>query len=403
MQMNDEVEMPSEAEQAISSRSEFRAALVYCLKVFVAARVGLFVVGLVGVALLPVNQHSGLPGWQLIEDPGWNNLFTAWERWDALWFLQIATRGYAAGDFSAAFFPLYPLLIRWVSPLLGGHPFAASLLISNAAYLGALTVAYELTRGEYGHGFARKTVLYMAVFPTAYFFVAPYSESLFTLLAAGSLLAARRRRWEIAGVLGALAAATRSIGIVLILPLAVEAFLQFRERRERFAGLAIALWWSAFVSVGTLSYLYYWYRVGGDWLTPLNDQNGWLREFSWPWQSLDAGTGVAFDFIGVYSGGYHQLDWLFVVFGIAAVTWAVLKTRLSFGLYALVCFVIPLFFVFGGRPFMSVPRFLLPIVPMYWAMAALTERFKVHDAVVAVSAAGLGFMTLLFVNWYWVF
>lgn len=389
-------------ELSSADRADLKAGFFYCLKVFLVVRGGLFLLGLVGVALLPANAHSGLPGWQLIEGPGWSNLFTAWERWDALWFLQIATRGYAEGDFSAAFFPLYPLLIRAVSPLLGGHPFAAAMLISNAAFLGALTVFYELTRGEFGHEMARRSVLYMAVFPTAYFLGAPYTESLFLLLALGAFLAARRGRWEIAGACGALAAATRSIGIVLILPLAVEAFLQWRKNR-RGPAFAIALFWSAFVAVGTLTYLFFWERANGDWLTPLNDQNGWLREFSWPWQSLRGGTKVAFDFIGVYSGGYHQLDWLFVILGLAVIAWAAVRLRPTYALYAIACFVIPLFFVFGGRPFMSFPRFLLLVFPVYWGLARFGERFRAHEAVVAASAAGLGMMTLLFVNWYWVF
>jgi hypothetical protein len=249
---------------------------------------------------------------------------------------------------------------------------------------------------------ARRAVLYMAVFPTAYFLGAPYTESLFLLLALGAFLAARRGRWEIAGACGALAAATRSIGIVLILPLAVEAFLQWRKNR-RGPAFAIALSWSAFVAVGTLTYLFFWERANGDWLTPLNDQNGWLREFSWPWQSLRGGTKVAFDFIGVYSGGYHQLDWLFVILGLAVIAWAAARLRPTYALYAIACFVIPLFFVFGGRPFMSFPRFLLLVFPVYWGLARFGERFRAHEAVVAASAAGLGMMTLLFVNWYWVF
>lgn len=389
----------------LPDNEELRRGFLYCLKVFLWVRAGLFLLGLIGVALLSANEHAGLPGWQLIEGPGWTNLFTAWERWDALWFLQIATQGYSAADNSAAFFPLYPLLIRWVSFLLGGHPFAAALLISNVSYLGAMLVVHELTRNEFGPNFARRTVLYMSIFPTAYFFFAPYTESLFLFLAAGSLLAARRNRWEIAGTCAALAAATRSIGVILAVPLAIQALEAYRAEREQRSvkQLATALFWSAFTVVGTMSYLYYWQRASGDWLTPLNDQHGWLREFSWPWETLKAGTDVAFDFIGSYSGGYHQLDWVFAVFALVALIWVAARVPLMFGVYGAISFLIPLFFVFGGRPFMSLPRFLLPIFPLYWALTRFADRFGAHEAVIAVSAAGLGAMTLLFVNWYWVF
>jgi hypothetical protein len=385
-----------------------KLALLYCLKVFLGVRIALSLVGLLGVALLPANDHAGLPGWELIEGPGWNNLFTAWERWDALWFLQIATDGYSTTDFSAAFFPLYPLLIRWTSPLVGAHPLAAALVISNLAYFGAMFVFYELTRFEFDEQMARLSVVCLAVFPTSYFFVAPYSESLFLLLAVTSLYAARRQRWEIAGTCAALASATRSIGLALALPLAVEALMQFQAARaEREPGrgkrLAVALFWSAFTATGTAVYLYYWYRTNGDALTPLNDQNGWQRMFSWPWETLRDGTRIAFQFIGQYSGGYHTLDWIFVVFSLAVTAWAAIKMRPMYVLYVLAGTAVPLFLAFAGRPFMSLPRFLIVLFPIYWAMARFALRFKAEPLVIGVSAGGLGMMTLLFVSWYWVF
>ena len=61
-------------------------------------------------------------------------MVTAWERFDALWFLRIATDGYRLHDGSAAFFPGFPLAIRFLSPVLGGHPLAAGFLISNLAF-----------------------------------------------------------------------------------------------------------------------------------------------------------------------------------------------------------------------------------------------------------------------------
>ncbi|HEX6382326.1 MAG TPA: mannosyltransferase family protein, partial [Acidimicrobiia bacterium] len=200
----------------------------YCLAVFLSVRVALSVLALLAVALLPhssaIGEAAGIPvpvnvpGWPAPTiTPGWHNLITAWERFDALWFLRIATAGYTPGDGSAAFFPLYPMLIRVLSPVLGGHPLAAGLLISNAAFLGALVVLYFLSSSEFDEQVARRTILYLTIFPSAYFFLAPYSESLFLLLVVSSLWAARRGKWWLAGVAGALAAATRNVGVLLVL------------------------------------------------------------------------------------------------------------------------------------------------------------------------------------------
>jgi multiple sugar transport system substrate-binding protein len=123
--------------------------------VWLGARLGLALVAAVGVALLPAQQPADVPGWPAPPDTGgWHNLVTAWERWDGLWFLRIASDGYSPGDLGAAFFPLYPLAIRAAGTALGGHPLAGALVVSNLAFLGALVVVYLLTRHEFDRDLA---------------------------------------------------------------------------------------------------------------------------------------------------------------------------------------------------------------------------------------------------------
>src|SRR5205814_2515404 len=89
----------------------------------------------------------GVPGWPAHPiTAGWSNLFTSFERFDALWYLRIGASGYRAHDGSAAFYPLFPLAVRAVSFVIGGHPLAAGLIVSNGAFLAALFVLYLLTR-----------------------------------------------------------------------------------------------------------------------------------------------------------------------------------------------------------------------------------------------------------------
>ena len=372
---------------------------------FLGARVGLGILALVGTALLQASPAVSVPGWPAPQPGvGWHNLFTAWERWDALWFLRIAEVGYSDSDLSSAFFPMYPMLIRGLAPLLGGHPLAAALLISNAAYLGALYVVYELTRLEFDDHYARRTVLYLAIFPTAFFFFAPYTESIFLLLSAGSFLAAKRKQWAYAGALAALAAATRSIGVVLALPLALEAWSQARTLEHgRIRALMKTLPWAAFSGVGLLAYLFYWYRTNNDWLTPVRDQSGWLREFHFIWDSFVSGTQEAFKFIGQYSGGFLQIDWIIVLVALSLAIWVVRRAGAPYVAYTLVSLLIPLSFIFGGRPFMSMPRFIVVIFPLFWGLVWFADRYRAHDLVVAASAAGLGVCTILYVNWYFIF
>jgi hypothetical protein len=151
-------------------------------------------------------------------------------------------------------------------------------------------------------------------------------------------------------------------------------------------------------------YLLFWRLKAGDWLAPLHQQANWEREPAAPWVSVWLATREAFRWIGQYPGGYHLLDWLLVVPALAAGVWAAFRARPSYAVYAWASLLVPLSFIFPPRPFMSVPRFLLVIFPLVWATAAWAERRRgVHEALMGVFALGLGLMTVLFVNWYFVF
>ena len=384
-------------------RAESRQGIRYSLTVFLAVRLGLLILGLVAVELFPPLKPVSVPGWraQPLPDPGWQNAFTGFERFDALWFLRIASSGYRTGDGSAAFFPLYPLAIRAVSWVMGGHPFGAALLVSNAAIAGGLCVVYALTASERSIATARRTVLLVGLFPTSFFFFAPYSESLFLLLAATTYWAARSRRWAAAGAAGALAALTRNVGIVLAPALVVEAFHQRSEGRGSVLpglGAAVA------VGIGTLAYLAYWWAKVGDWLAPIDQQANWQRTFSSPWATVVDGTRDAFRYLGNANGGYWLIDWLIVVPVVGASVFALLRYRPSYSVFLWGGLLIPLSFVFADRPLMSMPRFVLPLFPAFWALAELTERWRIPEkAVVAVGAAGLALLVVLFVNWYYIF
>src|ERR687894_1125891 len=154
-------------------------------------------------------------------------------RWDSVWYLRIADSGYGDSPPRAAFFPLYPLLVRAVATPLGGSEgalLAAAFLVSLAAFVGALVLLHRLAELELGRRLARPVLLLLALFPAAVFFGAPYAESLFLLLAVGAFYAARTGHWAWAGACAGLASATRSAGLVLLVPLA---FLWWRAQGRR--------------------------------------------------------------------------------------------------------------------------------------------------------------------------
>ncbi|MCJ7832598.1 MAG: hypothetical protein MUP92_04020 [Actinobacteria bacterium] len=373
-----------------------RSGTWYCVKVFLAVRIGISILGWLAVAVIPARDLISVPGWAASSyTPGPHNLITAFQAQDALWFLRIASDGYASSDGSAAFFPLYPLTVRAVSTIIGHHPLAAALLVSNLAFLGALIMLYRLTASEFSETTARRAVLYTSLFPTSFFFFAPYSESLFLLMAVTSFWGARKGKWWLAGIAGAGAALTRSIGIVIALALLAEALHQKRQGKP---GLAPKVAWSLTPVVGTLAYLGWW-GSQGNWRAPLEFQSNWDRHPAFPLKTLVDATHDAW-----VNGSYWLLDWLVVALVVSLAIYGLFKLRPTYSVYMWAGIVLPLCLIYESRPLMSMPRFAAVLFPLYWLLAKLSEERKIpHDLIVGVGAAGLALMAMLFVNAWFVF
>jgi mannosyltransferase PIG-V len=377
-----------------------RDGLRPCLITFLAVWIGVILLAAMATGLFPARDAVGVPGWAASPVVhGWQGVFTAFDRQDALWFLRIATTGYRAGDGSAAFFPLYPLVVRAVSWIVGGHPLFAAMLVSNLAFLGSLVVLFDLTVREFSEGVARKTIVYLAIFPTAFFFLAPYSESLFLLLSLLAFREARRDRWANVAIAGALAALTRSIGVVLAPALIVMAL----ERRTGRGNPLPRVLAGAAVLLGPLIYLGWWEVAHGSGLAPIHAQADWQRRAASPlttlWNAVKLASGH-----GVGDPNYWLIDALVVGVVIAAVVAGVRLLPLPYLTYAIGSLLIPLCYPFPPRPLLSMPRFVAVIFPAFWVLADAAERRRLpHSAIVAAFAGGFSLLAVLFMNWWYIF
>jgi len=382
----------------VSGRRRLLDGLRPCLAVFLAVRIGLSLLSVVGVHLIeplpPVNV-PGRPGPAATQ--GWHNAIDAIERQDAVWYLRLAEEGWSTDDASAAFFPLYPLTVRAVSWVLPGDDLLAALLVSNLAFLGALLALFALTAEAFGDRVARRAIVVAAIFPTSFFFLAPYTESLFLLLSILAFREARHDRWGRVAVFGALAALTRSVGILLVPALLIEAFSAGR-RRGRAGGrraLAARLAGAAAISVGPLCWFAWWGVVHGNWLAPLDAQRNWGRELQPPWVSLGHALELAWSF-----QSYWLLDLAIVSLAIAGLGLALPALRRSEAVYGGLSLLLPLFDPFWDRPLLSVPRFAVVVFPALWGLAGVGLGRKLPEPlVVSVLAAGWAISAVLFVNW----
>jgi hypothetical protein len=338
-------------------------------------------------------------------------------RWDAVWYLRIADSGYSDSAPRAAFFPLYPLLIRSAAAPLGGSAAAlltASYAISLAAFLGALVLLYRLASLELGRRFASPTLLLLAVFPAALYFGAPYSESLFLLVSVGAFYAARTERWAWAGACAAAASATRSAGLLLLVPLAML-WWSSRDRRPRDAA------WLLLGPVGLLAYAAWLGLVEGDALRFLDVQDAWSRELAVPLGGAWDGLTAAIDGLRQLASGsrspvYFQqaagdpfriaainlMLFASLVFALIACVGVFRRLPRAYGAWVAVALVLPLSFPVKPQPLMSLPRFLAVLFPIFMWLAVVTEERRITPQVAAASAVGLGLFTAQFATWHWI-
>lgn len=179
--------------------------------------------------------------WPLRE--GFLGQLSPWANFDGAHYTSIARVGY--GGYQQAFFPLYPMLIRFFGFATKLPYEYSAIFVSHVAFLIGLFLFWRYLEGTRGRAW---TIAFLLLYPASFFFVAGYSESVFFALAAGTLLAIKRKQWLLAGILAGLASATRLVGVFLILPLLFS---------MRLTAISLA-------PVGLMAYMAYLWKTLGD-------------------------------------------------------------------------------------------------------------------------------------------
>jgi hypothetical protein len=380
--------------QIHESEIRLRDGLGFSFLVFIVLRVAVSVVSVVAVGTVKPPAYASDPEVRLTR--GWHNAIDATDRWDARRFERIAEDGYDPSDASAAFFPGYPLTIRALTSTQLIGTFDAALIISNVAFLCALTVLFALTSAEFSTDAARRTLILLASFPVSFFFLSPYSESLFLLTSLLAFWWARRADWGRAGVAGFLAAGTRAVGILIVPALLAEALTAEREHRGR--AIAAAL----LPALAPLTYAFYWFARTGDALRPFHAQDSWFRTLAVPIVSVANAVWLGITGVTDQHGIYWTID---LILTAAVLVPLVLRWRIiprPYLVYVVASVLVILSYPLPARPLLSAPRFLIVLFPAFWALADLATGRRL---VIVTAAFSVGFiiMTAIFVNWGFLF
>lgn len=188
--------------------------------------------------------HFGLP-----------NYLYSLANFDGIHYIKIALLGYS--QYEQAFFPFFPLLIRFLTSFFG-NPVITGLLISNLSLLIGLVFFYKLLLLIENRTTALWIIAFIICFPTAFYFNGVYTESLYFMLTSISLYLLKKRNLLWSGVFGAFSSLTRFIGVLLFLP-----FLSIYSRKSRTHPLKFFLY-IASPLLGLFIYMLYLYKTTGN-------------------------------------------------------------------------------------------------------------------------------------------
>jgi Mannosyltransferase (PIG-V) len=395
------------------------SGLGFVLAVFATSRIFYLASGFLLAKFVPTSSH------QLTTSDVPPGTLSIWSYWDGEHYVALALDGYfqAPRYVSPAFFPMYPLLIRSFSEVFGGSPSKEALsywgpLLSLLFLPFAFYFIYEIARQGWGERAAKGTILALAFFPTAFFFNAAYTESLFLALSAGSLWAIRvKRNLLLACILAGLATATRNVGIFLVVPLMYEWIAQggLKEPRERWRGLYLA-----FAPSGLIVYMGYLWIKFGDPLLFYSSQKYWKREATGPlvtaaraWETAVEGVDLLRD-PGLWAHPSVQnfadhlgranpfYDLAFLIFSVVIVLAGARKLPLSLTIYSLLLIVLPALFGTPDSPLMGIPRYMLVAFPILIVLGLLARKKLLFAGWLILSTTVSIILCALFVSWRFV-
>lgn len=384
---------------ALTDRTAWRDAVI----VWLAQHAALAVVVYIGRTAL-LTQLATPPNGGSVS---WGAVFQHWDGWDGSLYAAIARQGYHS-LWMAAFPPLLPTVESSLSALFHVKPALAGLLVASLAELGAFGLLRILAEREADRSTARRALLYLAIFPTAFYLALPYTESLFLVFSISVFLAVRSQRWAVAGGLVSMAVLTRQTGVLLCIPMLVEYWRAWRSgpRQSKPPALGQIIVGLALPLLTTLAwYVFLFTRYGTFSAVSQAEEQAWGRGFAVPVVGvaraghalLTRGANPNFFQMHVLLDGAFTLAFVLLVVAM----WRTLPARYSLYCAALLLVVLT-WPAHNWLALSSNMRYMLGAFPIFLALARWGKRSAVDRILWGISLPLLTLFTLLFFMASWV-
>lgn len=184
---------------------------------------------------------------------------------DNEYYLEIAKNGYSSNHLYA-FFPLVPLLIRYLGRI-------GFILLNQVLTILSSYIIYIIDKDIFKNKDNYKVVLLWLISPISIFTMMFYTEGLFvflTLLA--YLLYKKKKNYLLLGIIIGLSVLTRSLGSMLFLMIVISMIINIFKKKEKIINLFIT-----YIPATIISCIYpiYLYFKKGNFLYFINAQSYW--------------------------------------------------------------------------------------------------------------------------------
>jgi Mannosyltransferase (PIG-V) len=398
---------------------KLRTACKEAAWVFGLSRLMIILISFISIFLLPrfipfYKQLLASDEPYKVDPYGLKAFFFSWFRWDVKAYVNISMQGYKHTP-DVAFFPLWPLIQRCGSLLLGsiwpGSYYLAGLLIANMCFYIALVLFYCLLAEDFESGLARRALIYLSFGPFALFYFAGYSESLFLLLCIACFLFLRRGKpldWWLAGFLGFLATLTRSAGLMLAVPFLCVYLQRFWLSPEKEEYTMIqklnALMPIMLLPIGIIVYMVYLYYTKGDpFIFQTEEAIVWQRHFSLPWNTLGMMVVAIFTSPSIIILGLNVIDNSFALLPLVVLGFGWKRIPLHYALFALALAVFSMSFPATDIvPMISQPRLTIVFFPICVILAVWGKNRCFNMLYLSLALTFLIINIIMFIGNIWV-
>ena len=325
-----------------------------------------------------------------------------WSHWDAKWFLSIVTNDYTVPQgfpnviSNLPFFPLFPYLVRLTAALIPAVAqrtnvlLFVGLLISNIAFLTAITLLYKLIKEHlFDQTAAQRTIILVLLFPTSFYMTSFYSEGLYLGLAVCAFYAAAKNRWAVAGLLSGLIAITRFQGILLVFALL---WFYMEKRGWDLHKIKPDLLWFVSVPLTLFAYLYHLYAITGNPLALIAAEQPWGKIIPFSFNA----------YLSLASVTYQKVDSIdlivFFLFLLLSIIALIKFSSKAYGVFCLASIAMPL----GSLNIFAFTRYAACIFPAFILLGYYSKNRYLYYFLVLTSFTLLILFWVGFQNYYWI-